>query len=131
MAIIFPYIRNRLEIIMYTDSVFCEEGTEFFCMTVFPKTDKITRCSILSTIKLRKTICISHILRRNCHLKHVLERKTEGKGRRRRRHTELLDGLKERRRCLNFKDKALDGNVWRTYLDRGYGQVATRLRMNE
>ena len=59
---------------------------------------------------------ISHILRRNCHLKHVLDGKIEGTGRRRRRRTDLLDGLKERRRCLNFKDKALDGTVWRTYL---------------
>jgi hypothetical protein len=44
---------------------------------------------------------------------------------------ELLDGLKERRRCLNFKEIALDGTVLRTYLDTGYGQVATTLRMNE
>jgi len=66
-------------------------------MNVFPKTDKIARCSILSTIKPRKVIWISHILRRNCHLKYVLEGKMEGRGRRRRRRTELLEGLKERR----------------------------------
>ena len=80
-------------------------------MNVFPKTDKIARRSILSTIKPREAIWISHTLRRNCHLKHVLDGKIEGTRRRRRRRTELLDGLKERRRCLNVKDKALDGTV--------------------
>jgi hypothetical protein len=35
--------------------------------------------NILQTIKRWKTNWIGHILRRNCLLKHVLERKVEGK----------------------------------------------------
>jgi hypothetical protein len=50
-------------------------------MNVFPKTDKIARCSILSAIKPRKANWISHTLHRNCHLKHVLKGKIEGTGR--------------------------------------------------
>lgn len=103
----------------------------FVCMTVFPKTDKTARCSILSTIKPRKAVCISHIFRRNCHLKHVFVGKTEGTGRRRRRRTELLDGLKKGRRCLNFKDKALDDTVWRTYLEAIDKSQPDYARMNE
>jgi hypothetical protein len=38
---------------------------------------------------------MSHILRTNGLLKHVIEERIEGKGRRRRRHKKLLDDLKE------------------------------------
>jgi replicative superfamily II helicase len=56
--------------------------------------------NILLTIKRRKAAWIGHILRRNCRLRHVIERKTEGmievKGRRGGRKCErILDALKE------------------------------------
>jgi hypothetical protein len=35
--------------------------------------------NILQTIKRRKTKWIGHILCRSCHLKHVIERKIEGR----------------------------------------------------
>jgi hypothetical protein len=35
--------------------------------------------NMLHTIKRRKTNWIGHILRRNCLLKHVIERKLEGR----------------------------------------------------
>jgi hypothetical protein len=56
--------------------------------------------NILHTVKRRKANGIGHILRRNCLLKRVIDRKIEGRtevtGRRRRRCTQLLDDLKER-----------------------------------
>jgi hypothetical protein len=56
--------------------------------------------NILHTIKRRKDNWIDHILRRNCHLKHVTEGKIEGRvevtGRRGRRSEELLDDFKEK-----------------------------------
>jgi hypothetical protein len=55
----------------------------------------------LHTIKRRKANWISHILRRNCLLKHVIEGKIKGRievtGRLGRRHMELLNDLKERK----------------------------------
>jgi hypothetical protein len=57
--------------------------------------------NILRTIKRRKANRIGHVLRRSCLLKHVIERKIEGRidvtGRRGRRRKRLLYGLKERR----------------------------------
>jgi hypothetical protein len=53
--------------------------------------------NILHTLKRRKGNWIGHILRRNCLLKHVIEGKVEGKGRRGRRRKDLLDGLKEKK----------------------------------
>jgi hypothetical protein len=40
--------------------------------------------------------CVSHILRRNCILKHIMEGKIEGTGRRGRRRKQFLDDLKEK-----------------------------------
>jgi hypothetical protein len=45
--------------------------------------------------KRREAIWISHILRRDCLLKHVSEGKTEGTGRWGRRRNQLLDYLRE------------------------------------
>jgi hypothetical protein len=79
--------------------------------------------SILHTIKRRKANWIGHILRRNCLLRHVIERKLEGRieitGRRGRRRKQLLDDLKEKRRYW----KALDRTLWGTRFGRGYGPV--------
>jgi hypothetical protein len=68
--------------------------------------------NILQTIKRRKANWIGHILRRNCLLSHVIEGKLEGRiemtGRRGRRHKQLLDDLKEKRRSWKLKEAALD-----------------------
>jgi hypothetical protein len=58
--------------------------------------------NILKTIKRRNVHWIGHILRRNCRLRHVTERKKQGMievtGRRGgRKHEKLLNGLKELR----------------------------------
>ena len=57
--------------------------------------------NIVHTIKRTKPNWIGNILRRNCLLKQVIEGKTdrgtEVTGRRRRRRTQLLDDLKEKR----------------------------------
>jgi hypothetical protein len=83
--------------------------------------------NILHTIKRRKVNWIGHILHRNCLLKHVIERKLEGRiemtGRRGRRRKQLLDDLKEKRRYWKLKVEALDRTLWRTCFGRGYGLV--------
>jgi hypothetical protein len=66
-------------------------------------------------------------LRRNCLLKHVIEGKLEGRiemtGRRGRRHKQLLDDLKEKKRYCKLTEEALDRTLWRTRFGRGYGPV--------
>jgi hypothetical protein len=83
--------------------------------------------NILRTIKRRKANWIDHILRRNCLLKHVIEGKLEVRlemtGRRGRRHKQLLDNLKEKRRYCKLKEEALDRTLWRTRFGRDYGPV--------
>jgi hypothetical protein len=51
--------------------------------------------NILLTIKRKEAIWIGHILRRNCLLRHVSERKTGGTGRWGRRGNQLPDYLRE------------------------------------
>jgi hypothetical protein len=60
--------------------------------------------NILHTRKRRKANCISHILHRNCHLKHVTDEKIEGMIRWGGRRKQLLDDLKE---TLRLKDETL------------------------
>jgi hypothetical protein len=83
--------------------------------------------NILHTINRRKGNLIGHILCRNCFLKHAIEGNLEGRiemtGRRGRRRKQLLDDLKEKRRYLKLKEKALDRSLWRTRFGRGYGPV--------
>jgi len=93
--------------------------------------------NILQTIKRRKANWIGHILRRNCFLKRVTERKIEGRievtGRRgRRRRKQLLGDLKEKRGLYKMKEEALDRTLWRTRFGRGYGIVREKTEwMNE
>jgi hypothetical protein len=60
-----------------------------------------------------------------CLLKHVIEGKLEGRmemtGRRGRRHKQLLDDLKGKRRYWKLKEEALDRTMWRTRCGKGYG----------
>jgi hypothetical protein len=82
--------------------------------------------NIVHTVK-RKSNWISHILRTNCLLKHVIAGKLEGRievtGRRGRRRKQLLDGLKETRGYWKLKEDALHCTMWRTRFARGYGPV--------
>ena len=68
-----------------------------------------------------------HIFRRNCLPIHVIQINIEGMmsvtGRRRKRRKELLNGPKEGRGYWKLKEVALDRNVWRTCLGRGYELV--------
>jgi hypothetical protein len=78
--------------------------------------------NILHAIKRRKANWIGHILRRNCRLKHVPERKIKARievmGRRERRRKQLLYDLKEKRRHWKLKEEALDRTLWRTRFRR-------------
>jgi hypothetical protein len=75
----------------------------------------------------RKANWIGHILRRNCLLRQLIERKINGgievTARRGRRCRKLLDNLKERRGYSNLKEEALDRTVWRARFGRGFGPV--------
>jgi hypothetical protein len=70
--------------------------------------------NIVHTIKIRKDNWIGHILRINCLLKHMIQGKVEGTGRRGRKRKQLLDESKEKRRCWNLKEEAQDRTLWRT-----------------
>jgi hypothetical protein len=63
------------------------------------------------------------MLRRNCLLKHVTEGKREGARRGERRHKQLLDNHKQKRRYWNFKEETFC-TFWRGLFGRGYGSVA-------
>jgi hypothetical protein len=78
---------------------------------------------ILLTIKRGKANWIGHILRRNCLMKHVIEGKVEGRGRRGTRRKHLLDDLKGTKGYWKLKEEALDRTLWRTRFGRGYGRV--------
>ena len=106
---------GRMEQISWTDHV----GYE-----VSPR---VKERNILHTIKRWKANWISHILRRNCLLKHITERKIEGRPEvteiRGRKRKKLLDDIKEKRGYEKSKEKAPDRTLWRTRLGRGYGPV--------
>jgi hypothetical protein len=79
--------------------------------------------NILHTIKRRKANWIGQIVRRNCLLKHIIERKMQGRidvtGRRGRRRKKLLDYLKEKRGYCKHEGEALDRATWRIRSGRG------------
>jgi hypothetical protein len=83
--------------------------------------------NILHEISKRKANWIGHILRRNCLLQHVINRKIKGGieviGRRGRRRRKLLDDLKERRGYSHLKEEALDRTMWTAGFGRGFGPV--------
>jgi hypothetical protein len=66
---------------------------------------KIFGCerNILRILKRKRAKWIGHILRRNCLLKHIIEGKIQGTGRRGRRGKQLLKCLKERRKYWKLK----------------------------
>jgi hypothetical protein len=63
----------------------------------------------------------------NCLLKHVIERKIEGrierKGRGVRRRKQLLDEHKEEKEYCKLIDETLDRSAWRTGFGRDCGHV--------
>jgi hypothetical protein len=75
----------------------------------------------LQIIKRRKATWIGHILRRNCILKHVIERKMDGSvevtERRGRRCKRLLGYLNETRGCCKLKEEELDRTLGRTSVE--------------
>jgi hypothetical protein len=93
---------------------------------------------ILKTVKRRKANWIGHILRRNCLLRHVIERnmqRIEVTTRRGGRRKNLLDDLNEKRGYCKLKEEALDRTVRITRFGRGCGPVVRQttkksLRMN-
>ena len=86
--------------------------------------------NILHEIRKRKANWIGHILRRNCVLKLVTERKIkreiEVTRRRGRRRKKLLDDLKDRRGYSHLKEEALDRTLWRNSFGGGFGPVVRK-----
>jgi hypothetical protein len=81
--------------------------------------------NILHRIKRRRAKWIGHILRRDCPLKHVIERKIKRKARRGRRSKQLLDDLKETQQCWKLKEEVLDLTFWRIWFGRVYEPVVS------
>ena len=69
--------------------------------------------NIIHTVKRREVNWIGCILCRNCLLKRIIEGQKEETVRRRRRRKQLLDDLKETRRCWKLTEEAPDRTVWR------------------
>ena len=88
--------------------------------------------NILRTIKRQKANWIGHILRMNCLLKYINERKTEERKevtrRRGRRFMQLLDDLKKSRGHWELKEELLDRTLWRTRCRKGYSPVGRQTR---
>ena len=65
----------------------------------------------------------------------MIEGKIEGRveitGKRGRRHKQLLDELKEKKRYWKLKAETLERTFWRTRFGRGCGPVVRHYRMNE
>jgi len=118
---------RRMEKISWTDHVRNEE--------VLLRVKE--QMNILHEISKWKANWIGHILRRNCLLQRVIERKMKGgievRGRRGRRRRKLLDDLKERRGYSHLKEEALDRTMCRAYFGRGFEPVVrqTTKLMNE
>jgi ribosomal protein L35 len=62
---------------------------------------RVKERNILHTSQIRKANRIGHILRRNCFLKHVTERKTEVNIRRARRSRQVLGDFTEKKDIIN------------------------------
>ena len=83
--------------------------------------------SHVACIRKQKANWIGHILRINCILKQVIERKIKGEmevtRRRGRRHKKLLDDLKDRRKYSHWKEETLNRTMWRKRFRGGFGPV--------
>jgi len=91
---------------------------------------RVKERNILPTVERRKANWIGHICRRNCLLKHITDRKIEGRLEvmgRQRRCKQLLDDIKEKRLYHKLKEEALDCTLWRTRFRKGYGPVERQI----
>jgi len=83
--------------------------------------------NILHEIRNLKANLIGHVLRRNCLLKQVIERKIKGEievtKRRGRRRKKLLDDLKDRRGYSHLKKEALNRTMQRHRFGGVFGPV--------
>jgi len=108
---------GRMEKISWTDHVRNEE----VLLTVNEQRN------ILHEIRKRKAYWIGHILRRNCPLQQVIERKINGKievtRRRGRGRKKLLDDLKDRRVYCQLKEEVLIRTLWRNRFRKDFGPV--------
>jgi len=99
----------------------------FRCLTLKQLLRVKEQRNILHEIRKRKANWIGHILRRNCLLQRVTERKIRGgievTGRQGRRRSKLRDDLKESRGYSHLKEEALDCTMWRARFGRGFGPV--------
>jgi hypothetical protein len=86
--------------------------------------------NILQTIRRRKANWIGHILRGNCLLSNIIEGKIVGTRRRRRRCKQLLDDLKEARRCWKLKEEAQDRTLCRTHFEKAMDLSQNRLLLD-
>ena len=64
-----------------------------------------------------------HLYCTNYLLKHVTERKVEGKKRQGRRRKQLVDEFKKKKIYWNMKEEELSRAVWRIRFGRGCGPV--------
>ena len=87
--------------------------------------------NILHEIRNRKSNRIGHILRRNCPLQQVIERKINGKievtRRRGRGRKKLLDDLKDRRVYCQLKEEVLIRTLWRNRFRKDFGPVVWQI----
>jgi len=108
---------RRMEKISWTDHVKNEE-------VLFRVNEQR---NILHEIRKREANRISHILRRNCLLKQVIERKIKGEmevaRKRGRRRKKLLDDIKNRRGYSHLKEGALHRTICRHRFGGGFGPV--------
>jgi len=81
----------------------------------------------LHEIIKRKANWIGHILRRNCIIKQVIERKIKGQievtRRQGRRRKKLLDDLKDRRGYCELKEEDVNRTMWRKRFARDFVPV--------
>jgi hypothetical protein len=74
--------------------------------------------NILHTVRRRKANWLGHILRRNCLLKHIIERKIRGTKRRGRRRKQLLTWPEGSKKILEVEggssgSHSLENSVWK------------------
>jgi hypothetical protein len=80
----------------------------------------------LHSVKQRKAKRIGHMWLMKCLLKHSIEGKIEGAGRRKRRRKQIQNDLKETRVYKQLNEEAPDRTVWRTRFERDHGTVVRR-----
>ena len=68
-------------------------------------------------------------MRRNCLLRHVIDRKIRRSGRRERKPKQLLDNLKATKRQWKLKEDTLNRTAWRTALEDAVEIVARQIVM--